>query len=62
MPIMPIQKNSTIFYAQYIDDINKDRLIVFMPEEMKVPIEMGKENIVTVPKEIMKPVSPEYLF
>ena len=27
-----------------------------MPEEMKIPIEMGKENIVTVPKEIMKPV------
>ena len=41
-------------HAQYNDDINKDRLRVFMPKEMKIPIEMGKENIVTVPKEIMK--------
>ena len=57
MPIMPIQKNPKIFQAQYIDDINKDRLIVFMPEEMKIPIEMGKENIVTVPEEIMKPLN-----
>ena len=53
---MPIQTNPIIFNAQYNDDINKDRLRVFMPKEMKIPIEMGKENFVTVPKESMNPV------
>ena len=27
-----------------------------MPKETKIPIEIDKENIVTVPKEIMKPI------